>query len=396
MAFQLSKNVSARERLYIESRYYSDVLGDVNKGIESLNLYVHLYPNEGTAVNNLAVLYLEVGQPEEALPLAEKVVALETDNIASYVNLMDILIQLGRPQDALGVYQKNADKMKSFNTNLNQTYMLAKFLVGDNSQMDTQMKLEVGKPDEYQLIGAAAILYEADGRQTQANAMWQRAYELAMQQKLPDAAGPLLAWSAHDAALLGNCGNVRESAAKAMALDHERVTSYSAAEALALCGDPAAVTPILAGMAKAWPRDSMVANAYVPVVQATLALKRGDAAGALQALQGHEAFDLVSLAPYIRGLAHLRLNDATSAILDFQKIRNHRGAYTGGIAITQNVSTTLMYPLAELGLARAYAAMPDKNLARAAYKQFLAEWSSADADLQPAVSAKAELEQLGK
>jgi hypothetical protein len=90
------------------------------------------------------------------------------------------------------------------------------------------------------------------------------------------------------------------------------------------------------------------------------------------------------------------MNDANSAILDFQKIRNHRGAYIGGIGITQNASTTLMYPLAGLGLARAYAAMPDKNLARAAYKQFLAEWSSADSDLQPVVSARSELEQLGK
>jgi serine/threonine protein kinase/tetratricopeptide (TPR) repeat protein len=395
LAFQLSKGVSQRERLYIEGRYYSDVLGDVNKSIESLNLYIQLYPNDSIAANNLAVLYLQSGQPDMALPLAQKTLALDPNSTASYVNTMDILIQLNRYADAVQVYNKNADKLKTFNTNLNQTYMLAAFLNGDPSQIDAQMKLEIGKPDEYQLVSAAALLYEAQGRQTQAGVLWQRSYELAMQQQLADSAGPLLAYQSHDLALLGACADVHASAHKALGLDHERVTSYGTAEALALCSDPAGAMPIVAAMQKNWPRDSMVANVYVPTVQATLALNRGDAAAALQALQGHEAWDLVSIAPYIRGLAHLKLKDPASALLDFQKIRNHRGAYIGGVAITQNVSTTLTYPLAELGMARAYVLLPDNNLARAAYQQFLAEWKDADAALAPVTDAKREMAQVG-
>jgi eukaryotic-like serine/threonine-protein kinase len=134
-----------------------------------------------------------------------------------------------------------------------------------------------------------------------------------------------------------------------------------------------------------------VNNAYIPVVPATAALEKDEPEQALQALQGHEAYDLVSLAPYIRGLAHLKLNQPAAAILDFQKIRNHRAAYLGGAIINQNASTTLSYPLAELGMARAYAMANDRAAAKAAYQTFLTEWKDADADLKPVVDARREL-----
>jgi serine/threonine-protein kinase len=272
--------------------------------------------------------------------------------------------------------------------------MLAKFLTGDKSEIDKQLRAEVGKPDEYQLVEAVAWLYEADGKMAQASQMWQRALELALGQKLNDAAGPILAYQAHDLALLENCSDVRAATKRALALDHERITTYSSGEALALCADFASANNMSSALQKTWPSDSLVNNVYVPVVLGTTALEKDEAVGALQTLQGHEAYDLVSLAPYIRGLAHLKANQPALAILDFQKIRNHRGAFLGGGIITQNASTTLSYPLAELGLARAYAQANQKPAAKAAYQQFLTEWKDADADLKPVVDAKRELAEL--
>jgi serine/threonine protein kinase/tetratricopeptide (TPR) repeat protein len=393
-AFELSKNVSERERLYIASRYYSDVQGDMEKATESLNVYLQLYPGDGVAANNLSVLYLESGQYEQALPYAQNTLKIDPNRASSYINLMDVLIGLDQPQQALDLYNKNQSHLQGFNTNLNQTVMLAAFLLGDRANIDKQLRVEIGKPDEYQLVEAVAWLYEADGHTTQASQMWQRALELAVQQKLNDAAGPIVAYQAQDLALVENCVDTKAATRKALALDHERITTYSAAEAMALCGDAAGATALASAMTKTWPNDTLVNNVYVPALQATVALERNQPQQALAALQGHESYDLISLAPYLRGLAHLKLQQPALAILDFQKIRNHRGTYLGGGVITQNASTTLTYPLAELGLARAYAQAQDKPAAKPAYQKFLQEWSGADADLKPLQDARRELAAL--
>jgi serine/threonine protein kinase/tetratricopeptide (TPR) repeat protein len=396
-AFELSKNISERERLYIAGRYYNDVLGDLEKSKESLNLYLQLYPGDGVAANNLTVAYLESGQYDQALQYAQKTLVVDPSRTSSYINMMDVLIGLDRPQEALDLYRQNQAHLqgfKGFNTNLNQTYMLAAFLTGDRSEIDKQLRAEVGKPDEYQLVEGVAWLYEADGHMVLANQMWQRALELALGQKLNDVAGPILAYQANDLALVDDCNDVRAATKRALALVHERITTYSSAEALALCGDPSTASNLAATLSKTWPNDSLVNNVYVPAVQATAALAKEAPAQALEALQGHESYDLVSLAPYLRGLAHLKLKQPSLAVLDFQKIRNHRGTFLGGGLITQNASTTLSYPLAELGLARAYGLANDKAAAKAAYMKFLAEWKDADADLKPLVDAKKELAAL--
>lgn len=393
-AFELSKDVSERERLYIGSRYYGDVEGNITKSLEQLNLYFQLYPGDGVAANNLSVLYLNMGQYPQALQFAEKTVALDPNRAASYVNTMDALIGLDRAQDAVDLYVKNQPRIHSSSTNWNQTYMLAAYLTGDKSQIEKQLQEEIGKADEYQLVAAAGWLYEAEGQMEKANQMFQRAYELAMAQKLPDVAGPILSYQAQDNALVEDCGNVKALTKRALALDKQRVTTFTTAEAEALCGDSASASALAVAMTKTWPDDTLVANLYAPVMVATTALSKGDAAAALVALQGHESYDLVSLAPYLRGLAHLKLQEPAQAIADFQLIRNHRGTFVGGANMTQNVSTTLTYPLAELGLARAYVMAGNKAAAKSAYQKFLMEWKDADASLKPLVDAKKELAAL--
>jgi hypothetical protein len=54
----------------------------------------------------------------------------------------------------------------------------------------------------------------------------------------------------------------------------------------------------------------------------------------------------------------------------------------------------LAYPLAELGLARAYGETKANAQARAAYQKFLQEWKDADPDLKPVIDARHELAAL--
>ena len=43
-AHELSGNVSERERLYIEGHYYAEVVGDLDKAIETLEVAIQEYP----------------------------------------------------------------------------------------------------------------------------------------------------------------------------------------------------------------------------------------------------------------------------------------------------------------------------------------------------------------
>jgi len=52
------------------------------------------------------------------------------------------------------------------------------------------------------------------------------------------------------------------------------------------------------------------------------------------------------------------------------------------------------YPLAQLGLARAYAAQHDSANARTAYQDFFALWKDADPDIPPLKEAKADYAKL--
>ena len=58
------------------------------------------------------------------------------------------------------------------------------------------------------------------------------------------------------------------------------------------------------------------------------------------------------------------------AVADFQTVLDHRGAAF--------LSGSNVYPMAEIGLAKAYASIGDKANSAAAYRRFAAMWQNAD------------------
>jgi serine/threonine-protein kinase len=91
---------------------------------------------------------------------------------------------------------------------------------------------------------------------------------------------------------------------------------------------------------------------------------------ALDSLIGLEQFDEVPLTHYLRGVANAALGQMPAAIIDFQTVLAHRSE-----ALMQGTNA---YPMAEVGMARAYAANRDKTDSVAAYRDFLVSWEGAD------------------
>jgi eukaryotic-like serine/threonine-protein kinase len=96
----------------------------------------------------------------------------------------------------------------------------------------------------------------------------------------------------------------------------------------------------------------------------------------------------------VRGQAYLLLHEGGKAAGEFQKILDHRSL----------IASSPIFPLAHLGLARAYAlqarsaqgadADAARAKARAAYQAFFALWKDADPNIPILIAAKSESARL--
>src|SRR5262249_31778804 len=160
----------------------------------------------------------------------------------------------------------------------------------------------------------AAQSWQADtaafsGQLKKAQEFSQRAVELAQQRDLKEVAAQVSAGATLRDAQFGNCGKVKEQTAQALALSHDRVTLSLAANAAALCGDTGQANSIIDELSKRFPTDTLVNEQRIAQIQATLALRNGNSAQALQLLEAtrtHGGYLLFPVA-YLRG--HAYLND---------------------------------------------------------------------------------------
>jgi hypothetical protein len=188
-----------------------------------------------------------------------------------------------------------------------------------------------------------------------------------------------------------------------------------AATALALTGAVDEAEPVIRRLRQVRPQDTLLHTTYLPVAEAALLLGSGvrsristgagdapdhttvpagvrsrisdlrdRADGAVEQLRpaaGHERGIVAALVPaYLRGEARLVAGDFEGAAREFRVVLDHRGSEP----------FAPVWPLSQLGLARALEQAGRKSESRQAYDALLHTWSSADPDLPPLISARRE------
>ncbi|HWN98321.1 MAG TPA: hypothetical protein VNS63_03520 [Blastocatellia bacterium] len=126
----------------------------------------------------------------------------------------------------------------------------------------------------------------------------------------------------------------------------------------------------------------MTQAVWLPAGRAAIQLSRGHPEMALGLLQSASQYEAGALfwPAYLRGQAYLQLNRGAEASAEFQRIIDNRGWD----------ATSILWPLAHLGLARAAALTSDIAWSRKTYQDFLALWKDADADLPILIQVKKE------
>jgi eukaryotic-like serine/threonine-protein kinase len=383
-AYQLSDNVSEREKLYIAAHYYSTVVGDLNKSIETLQVATQEYPLQVDTFVNLGVEYLNNGDFEKSAAANRKALALQPDNAIALINEVTEAANLG-DVTAGEKYIAEAQRFGLNGTNLFANELQYYATQSDWNNVQKIIAETAGRPDQFFVTSTwGGLLPQLGQIQLAKTTLLSAANQAAsVNQKDAQAGSQLRAASA--GWMVDRCFDPDQTVKQALQLDKGKVTLIDAASTLALCNEQKQAAEALSALEKRYPQDTLIHELSVPQARAWLAIKAGDAQGALALLERVRAHDAASYAPYLRGLAYLQLKDARNAIDSFQTATRLKGrAYI-------NRSP---YALSYLGLGRAYAMAGNKPDAKKAYDVFFAEWKNADADLPVIAEAKKEYAQL--
>ncbi len=98
-AYELKDRLTPRERYLAEAAYYRDVRFDEARAMTAYERMLDLDPNDDWALNNLGIVYGDLGDAERALDLYRRSVAIDSSSI-TLGNIMFTLIRLGRFEEA--------------------------------------------------------------------------------------------------------------------------------------------------------------------------------------------------------------------------------------------------------------------------------------------------------
>lgn len=384
-AYELRDRVGENERLYITQVYYDNVTGELEKYLETLELWKRTYPRDATPHNNLAVKYNDLGQFDKAAEEAGEAIRLNPNSASGHSLLAAALLGLNRYDEAKQIIGQ-AQSRKLDTTAMRRTLYRIGFVQGDAATMQQQIDWLKGKPDEYLAQGWQSETAAFSGQLQKSRQLSNSANESAERRDMKDVARRIAVAAVGRDALFGDCSRVTQETARALDFTRDELSLANAASALATCGEFTQAQSIIAEMGRRSPTDTVLNKILIPLVQARIELQRNSPAQALQLLEttrpyeGHSLFQIA----YLRGQSYLNQQKGAEAAAEFQKILDHRGAQP----------TSPVFPLAHLGLARAAALQGDAIKARKAYQDFFALWKDADADMPILIDAKKEFEKL--
>jgi DNA-binding winged helix-turn-helix (wHTH) protein/tetratricopeptide (TPR) repeat protein len=378
-AYNLRDRASEREKLYITASYYAMSMRNFEAARQNYELWAQIYPRDPFAIGNLGVIYGHLGDSDKSLAAIQKAWKLDPQNALVYSNIVETLLGLNRLNEAK-VMASKAKELNLESPSLHANLYMIDFLQHDRLGMDREADELANKPGwEDVILYTESDTAAYNGEFAQARQLTQRAVDAALRADKKEVAAAYAAESAVREALVGNKPLAIRQATEALAIWNGKAVQAIAAIALGLAGDVAQAAQLADDLARNFPEDTILQRIAVPTIHAALALSAGDPEHAIEILQVAQQYELgqadqiVAFAMYpvyLRAEAY-RAAKRSEAIAEFQKIIEHPG-----IAGNEPIAA-----LAQLGVARAYAASNDSSHAKTTYQDFLSLWKNADSNL---------------
>jgi DNA-binding winged helix-turn-helix (wHTH) protein/tetratricopeptide (TPR) repeat protein len=396
-AWELRERTSDQEKFLIKANYDLFVTGNLLEARQTAELWSQTYPRLSQPHFMLSGIPNKVsGNFITAMAEAKKGLALDPEFGIGYYNLAVNNAYLNRFEEAQQALQQASVRGVEDDEVVMLRFELA-FLRGDDLEMSrqaTRARRRSGSATWMSFRQASVLFYA--GRAREARGILSRAITEAEMGSQHERAALWQASAAVREAWLGNVSQATLAARAAMHSVPSRDVQYAAALVFGLAGDVASTQEIAARLEREYPVDTCVQFSYLPVLRARLALNKGDAPSAIEALQVAAPYEdgitesvasglFGAMYPvYLRGEAYLAEKQGKKAAFEFQRILAH-----SGIVVADPVGA-----LARLQLARAWSMESDSKKAQSAYRDLLSLWKDADPNIPVLLQAKAEYQKL--
>jgi DNA-binding winged helix-turn-helix (wHTH) protein/tetratricopeptide (TPR) repeat protein len=384
-AFELKdRRVTQEENFQTTAFYHSSITGNLEREAAVLLLYKQAYPRSVFASNLLGIAYGQLGKMEESLQ--EFYWAIDHSPVPSvqhYSNASRVLMILGRFDEAKKMLDqwRQRGSLNSFQTALsfriafvqNDTEVMER-LTRETARDDVlwgelQEQLAFYRGDLSKLRSLSETLVK---QQTRANRMENTAFQLALHARIESYVGNGVLVSE----LCRQAGEASKDNASGLGL---------CAEALGNAGDVAQAEVLAAKLDRLRPEDTQMQKIYLPLIRSLIERERGNAAKAVDSLAPVAQYEQNCWqVPYHRAQGYLAAGEYARAVREFENLIGHRGWDMWEV----------FAPLAQLGLARAYAMQGDREESRKVYDEFFTTWKDADPDIPILRQAKAEYKKL--
>jgi len=384
-AFQLKDaRLTQEENFQTNALYNLSTTGNLEKATAVLVLYKQIYPRSIVAHNELGIAYAQIGRLEEALQ--EFSWGIEHSPVLSasfYSNASQAFLMLGRPEDAKRLLDQWRQK-GSLNPFLKTLRYQVAFLERDLPMleqlsreapaddilwMEIQTKLAFFRGESSKLRSLSESMVK---QQSRANQKVNAAEELARHAVLES--------------YLGNHDLARELCRQAEETGNDSASGLvDCAKALGNSGELAQAQVVAAKLDRLFPEDTCRQRVHLPLIRSIIERKRGHAVEAAELLVPVAQYEQTTKqVPYERAEAYLAAGNGANAAVEFKRILDHPGW----------PESWVIAPLAQLGLARAYAMQGEREKSQKAYDVFFATWKDADANIPILRQAKMEYKKL--
>jgi serine/threonine protein kinase/Tfp pilus assembly protein PilF len=386
-AFELRDRASEREKLYIMSHYYADS-GQLDKGITAYELYRQTYPRDPIPFTNLANIYNQLGQFDNALEMAKRAVELDPDMLNGYGQVAGAYAGLNRLEEARATV--NTVLQRKGSSEFHVLLAALDWSQGKDADMEKELQSAATSPSgELSVLNFRIGLACTRGQVRQAQEFAHQAEEALDHLHLQGRAS-MEAQLASVEALVGDHADAENAASEALRISRILPVLGSAATTFAILRQDKKALALADEIQQAHPNHTITVNVMVPLIRATAALRPANPANTDPA----KAIDFLNAAAvyardsagifYVRGIAYEQAGRYAEAQQDFQKV----------LEIKSHSGPDLVFAVNQLEMARLFQKQGDIPKARIAYQDFLVAWKNADPDVPLLQVAKAEYAKL--
>jgi len=387
-AFELRDRASEREKLYIMSHYYADS-GQLDKGITAYELYIQTYPRDSIPYNNLAVIYNELGQFDNALEKAKHAVELDPEMMNGYGQVASAYAGLNRIEEARATL--NTAVQHKGSTAGSHAYLAAlDWCEGRDADIEKELQTASATPDgQLEVLKFRTGLAAARGQLRQARDFTRQAEDVLDRLHLQGRAD-MEAQLAGAEAVVGSLPEATNGANEALRLSRTLSVLGNVATTFAILRQDQKAIALADEILRTHPNDTFAVNVTVPMIRAIAALRpanpaKADPARAIDFLNTAALYGRANNAVYYaRGIAYEQAGRYAEAQQDFQKV----------LDMKSRSGPDILLVIAQLKLGRLFQKQAEAPKARIAYQNFLAAWKDADPDLPLLHEAKAEYARL--